>query len=352
MTLCEDIPYINARIRGRKSRLLGLERLRSLARLPSVEELIQGLADTPYASDISRATASEPAHHRAAELALGQNLAQDFSRVRRFTPGIGESPARYLFSCWDLRNLKAVLRGVHAREAPERTGSVCTPGGWVPAPVWAELARSATLEEAVERSISMDLGFREALREGWAAYRKTQLVASLDARLDRQFFGNALNALESLRGAFWNPLEDLIRFDIDARNLSALLEWLHRGERPGRELLIPGGRWTGEPFVRELSIHEDVRETVRQCLLRWIKNAGVEIAHFLEIGQLNVALEILERKAWMLRARRLQGSPLSLDLPIGYIWAKAAEVADLRRAVWGIYLGAPPGWVESGFLTE
>jgi vacuolar-type H+-ATPase subunit C/Vma6 len=268
MTIPEDIPYLNARIRGRKSRLLGLERLRALARSPSVEELTVGLAATPYASDLSRASALEPATHRAAELAFGENLAQDFSRVRQFLPEMGASPARYLFSCWDLRNLKAVLRGVHAREAPERTGAVCTPGGWIPPSVWAELARSGSLEEAVERSVSMDLGFREALQEGWAAYRQTHLVASLEERLDRQFFGNALRALESVRGACWRPLDDLIRFDIDARNLSALLEWLHRLEQPTPELVVPGGRCTGERIVRELSSDADLHATVRRCLVR------------------------------------------------------------------------------------
>jgi len=351
MSLGEVLPYMNARLRARKSRLLGAALLRALASTDSVSAALSRLGETPYGPALLRATSSAEADPAtAADEALRRTLAEDLTEIRGFSTELITSPARYLFAAWDLANLKAVLRGVRGGAPPEVVVRACSPAGFVPAAVWAEIASAADLGESVARAATMELEFRPGLRQGWADYSRSKDPADLEAALDRHFYRRAWEASASARGGLWEPLRDLIAFDIDHRNLSALLERVARLGEIGTAPLA-GGKLTGPAFWRRLSAVTEPAGLLADVVRGWLGGQGEQTARLLEEGHTDAAADTLERVAWRARARRLRGAPLSLEILIGYVWAKVAEVVDLRRIVWGLHLGLPGSWIEDGLLA-
>src|SRR3972149_5969468 len=91
-----DFPYINARVRAMRSRLLPSARLEELLGTPTMEAFLQGLATTPYASDLQEALvryqglrAVDEALTRdgaGLKLAGGGSLPEE-QRLRFFIPG-------------------------------------------------------------------------------------------------------------------------------------------------------------------------------------------------------------------------------------------------------------------------
>ncbi|GAB4271316.1 MAG: hypothetical protein Kow0092_26000 [Deferrisomatales bacterium] len=350
MGLSESIAYVNARLRARKSALLGREGIRRLAAAPGVEEAVRGLADTPYGPYLLRASARETEPVLAAEAAFGEHLADEAAQVRRFCPEMAEPPGRYLFSTWDLENLKTVLRGVRARERADRVVAACTPSGWAPEAVWAELAQSASVTEALERAASMAWEFRPALRRALRAHRADADLSAVEEALDAAFYPQVCRAARQA-GGFWRPLAEAMAFEVDLRNVGAALEWLARLERLPAQRVLPGGARTGPPWVRALASREDPAAFLARGLRVWWGAPGARAAAELEAGRFAAAGEALDRAAWTLRCRRLGGDPLSLDLLVGYLWTKAAEVSDLRRVVWALHAGLPPEWAEASLRS-
>ncbi len=341
MGLPEQVGYVNARLRARKSRLLGQPLLLALGEAASVEEMIERLRRTRYGAQLSVASFRETRPLVALDLAVGRTLEEDLAAIRRFTPDLAATPAAYLFRWWDLRNLKVVLRGVQGRRAPEEIEGACYAVGWVPMALWRELAASRTLEAAVDRGVVLDVPGRDELTEAWPEDAARGSLSPLEVALDRGLAARTLGQLSELTDPFWSPVEELVRFDLDVRNVGCLLECWARSEAPRRGELLPGGRWTEEAFRRGAEGQKDLTPLLTDRLPRWAGAEGTAVVQEMASGRPEHALRVFRAWAWEWRARQLRGNPLSLSVLVGYVWSAVVEAARLRQLAWALHVGLP-----------
>lgn len=346
MTLPEQIGYVNARLRARKSRLLGDEVFRALRESASVEEMIDCLRSTRYGAQLAIASVRETSPLRVVDLAVARTLEEDLETIRRFVPGLSSTPAAYLFLWWDLRNLKVVLRGVQGRRRSEEIAAACYAGGWVPAALWRDIAASRNLEAAVGRVAVLDIPGKRAVVEAWPDAASRGTLAPVEAALDRGLAEETLSQLAGLSQPFWAPVEDLVRFDLDARNLGCLVECWARSEAPLHGELLAGGRWTEASFRRAAEEAPDLAPLLAEHLPRWAGEEGARILLWMSAGRPGQAQGALREWSWGWRRRQLHGAPLSLGVLVGYVWYAVTEAARLRQLVWRLHVGLPAGEPE------
>jgi vacuolar-type H+-ATPase subunit C/Vma6 len=338
MVLPEQIPYVNARLRARKSRLLGRGLLRELARSSSVEAVTKKLQDTPYASHLDRSRSLFKKHEDGAEYAVNAALAEDLDGVKNFSSARG-TPVEPLFTRWDVSNLKAVFRGLHGHLPSGKILSSCTLAGWIEWAVWTELAAAPGLKEGVELAATLRLVPLSVLREGMGVYQRTRQVRALESALDRWFYAEARLPLQTRAGksSFWRPVDLALEAEVDEGNLMRVVEALFRRKPPQ---LIEGGAWPWKKLLPKLA------ETATPFTLlsdevgrRLASPDSGEIALNLADKLEGPTLGALERAGWRSRIKLLTGDPLSVELIIGYVWARVAEAIDLRRVIWGVHFG-------------
>jgi len=107
-----DYGYINARMRGMKSRLLSHRALDDLIMKPDLESLIADLENSPYREDIIEAK-GKAAGIDCIENALRQNFIRTFRKIQGFSKQEVEA-GQYIgifLHRWDVQNIKTILRG-------------------------------------------------------------------------------------------------------------------------------------------------------------------------------------------------------------------------------------------------
>ena len=107
-----DYGYINARMRGMKSRLLSHRALDDLILKPDLESLIADLENSPYRDDIIEAK-GRSSGILCIESALRQNFIKTFRKIQDFSKQEVEA-GQYIgifLHRWDVQNIKTILRG-------------------------------------------------------------------------------------------------------------------------------------------------------------------------------------------------------------------------------------------------
>ena len=136
-----DWGYINARMRGMKSRLLDRHALDTLILQPDLDALIGELEKTPYRDDLIGAK-GKYAGIPAIEDALRTNVVRTFQKVLDFAKK--EEADRYIrifLHRWDVHNIKTILRGKNIHATNDEIKSCIVPAGELDEMTLTELIR-------------------------------------------------------------------------------------------------------------------------------------------------------------------------------------------------------------------
>ena len=123
-----DFPYINARVRAMKSRLLDPGRMEELLAVPTLDAFIQALNNTPYGHDLQEAL-SRYATLQAVDVALARNFYNTTTKVLSFADGKPRALIEVVLMRWDLINLRIILRGKHSGVHQDDIASSLIPAG-------------------------------------------------------------------------------------------------------------------------------------------------------------------------------------------------------------------------------
>ncbi len=191
-----DYGYVNARIRGMKSHLLGRNFYEQLIKLEDLYSMITELEKTPYKKELDECVAREQVEPGDIDEALKRNLARTFRKVLSFMAGEPRKLTGILLARWDLHNVKSILRGKHigaagdpARQLSPRPGGTMAamgavvagateeeiyksliPAGEVDIPFLAELAKQPDVKSVVDLIVTWDLPYAKPLRKSLPKY--------------------------------------------------------------------------------------------------------------------------------------------------------------------------------------
>lgn len=317
----------NARIGARRARLLDRAALHELLVRPTTEARVERLRALPLGAALPAAPSGGDLLGHV-EQALRTALALEAVRLVAAAEG---ARARRLLEAWlalgEAEAVKAVLRGVAAGAAIDRTVAAAPPVPGLPAAALRFAAAAASLEAAVDALGSVGCGLATALREALPGDPEAGLLP-LEIAADGAALGRARQAC---RGSgedgrvLARHLEDLA----DARNAATLL--VLAGAIPRPAPWVDGGRrWDAARLDRLARAGADgARDAVADGF--GVPRAALDTAWSAER-----ALEAAAVRSLRLEARR---RPLSIAVPLAYLAARREELRRVSLVLRGAALG-------------
>ena len=339
-----DFPYVNARVRAMRSRLMPPGQLEELLGAPTMDGFMQGLSSTPYSFDLQEALLRYEGLR-----AVDEALAQSLSRTTRTILGFADGRARDLISLvllrWDLANLRVIVRGKHAGRPTDDIVQALLPAGTLSAVVLKEMAGYSDVTALAGTLESLDHPLAGPLAQSVAAYAKTKDVMELELHLDRGYAEFGMRQAKRL-GQDAAVLGEFFQAEIDASNVKTALKLASAdglSEERRLRFFIPGGTVSDRLFAGLSSVQTQAGAWER---LR---------AHRFPIKELPQDLVAFERdldgRIGKALAARYRGDPLGVDIVVGYLAMKVSEVGNLRMIARGKFLGLPREAVRKEMLV-
>jgi V/A-type H+/Na+-transporting ATPase subunit C len=327
-----DYGYINARMRGMKSRLLSHRALDDLILKPDLESLIADLENGPYRDDIIEAK-GHVSGILCIEYALRRNFIRTFRKIQNFARQEAEAEEyiRIFLHRWDVQNIKTILRGKNIHATSEEIADCLVAAGELDEATFRELLRQPDIRAVIDLLATWRIRYAKPLTEAFPEYSKTKDLAILESALDRFYYTDALAAVKD-SGYNTTLIRDLLSIEIDVVNLRTVLRMVrdHVDPEDARKYILPGGKEFDEKnLIRLLSLPtiEDVVKAQAETRYRFLAEIPESIVRTQKISAIEKELErFLIRKgvgAFLL-------DPLSVASVIGYFWAKYNEITNIR----------------------
>lgn len=338
----KDYGYCNARVRGMKSRLLGLAFFERLMEAAEINRTIQLLTETEYASDVDDAIIKgrTPA---SIDEALRQNMVRTFQKVMRFLNPEAQDLIGTLLGRWDLFNIKSIVRGKHIHVSPEEIEDGLYAVGTL-SPIDLRLLASLESVRAVtDTLVTWGSPYAAPLRANMAAYEQDGNLAIVELALDRHYSQWASKRLVG-RGVNVKLALRILGLQIDSVNLLTAFRLLKSdiGDMEPAMFFLTGGAHIGKDLFVQLAGLSDVDEVLDK-LQRTPYGSQLEsvVVRYVEEGSLSVFERALEDYVMRRALASGRGDPLGVGVVISYLWAKQNEVTNLRIIVKGNAVGMP-----------
>jgi V/A-type H+-transporting ATPase subunit C len=326
-----DWGYINARMRGMKSRLLDHRTLDNLVLQPDLDSLASELEKTPYREDLIEAR-GRYSGMPAIEHALRMNFVRTFRKILDFSK---EKEAALYISIflhrWDVQNIKTILRGKNIHVTNEEILDCIVPAGELDEATLTELVRQQDLKSVIDLLASWRIAFATPLTAAFPAFAKSGDLGMLECALDRYYYEDALLAVAapSPNNAM---IRDILSLEVDVVNIKTVLRMIrdHALPEEAESFLIDGGLvLDARKLDRLLALHsiEDAFAMLATTRYRFLTGIP-ETA--LRSQKISVIEKELERYLVRQGTRSFQKDPLSVASLIGYFWAKYNEITNIR----------------------
>jgi V/A-type H+/Na+-transporting ATPase subunit C len=320
--------YVNARVRGLRSRLLPEGFVAEQVDAPSFAAFVAALGQTSYARDLEDAMA-EHAGLAAVDEALARSYLKATDTLLRTATGSARELIALLLRRHDLATLKAVARGRHAgRDADAVLASVLPAGELGPAIVRA-MAEAPDLGAAGQVLALARHPLAEAFRQAAAAYGADRDLLAFEVALDRAFYRGWTEDTARLPAP--DGFRDYVAAEVDATNLRTALK-LRGGDGDARRYFVAGGAGLSA------AAFADIARAPRGEPLPTLGGPLASLSGLASPTEVEVRLHaVLDTMA-----RRLAVDPLDVGLVTDYLRRKERETAQLRLLARGSYYGVPP----------
>lgn len=326
-----DWGYINARVRGMKSRLLDHRTLDTLILQPDLESLISELEKTAYRDDIIAAKGSSSGMN-AIEHALRNNFVQTFRKILAFAKKEeAEQYIRIFLHRWDVQNIKTILRGKNIHVTNDEILACIVPAGEMDEATLTELIRQQDMKAAIDLLAAWRIPYAMPLTASFPEFVRSGDLGMLECALDRFYYEDALATVAG-RGTNNAIIREVLAIEIDVVNIKTVLRMVRDGVEPeqAQKFLIGGGmELDSKALGRLLALHTigDVVAALGATRYRFL--AGLPETVF-EERKISVIEKELERYLVQQGSKSFLKDPLSVASLVGYFWAKYNEITNIR----------------------
>lgn len=326
-----DFGYINARVRGLKSRLLGPDFYAQSLGDASFQAFVGTLAQTGYGRDLEE-TQAQAGGLPAVDAALASSFRRTSRSLLAFSSGWPHELIALLLRRYDLANIKAVARAKHSGRPAEEAQAALLPAG--------EL-KPALLEALVQAPDIAAMGqvlgvaghpLASAVRRAARDYAESGDLFDFELALDRAYHASVMETADEL------PLPPKFRafleLEVAATNLRTALK-LRGSDSSGNDLFVKGGKGAGQQRVIFDAI---VASTGREGLAVLAGTRFAAVADTGSLGEADAAIRaVLDAEV----RRHAAGDPLGPFVVLDYLRRLEGEMARLRLLARGKYYDVP-----------
>lgn len=325
-----DYGYINARVRGLRSQLLGTEFYNEALGTDGFKAFVNTLSQTPYLRDLEEAQARHEGL-RQADDAVARNFYRTTRSILNFSDGDPRKLIVLLLMRYDLQNLKTIARAKHAERDVEDVRQALLPAGELKPAVLDSVAEAADLPAAASALAVTGHPLARAFSRAVSQYASDGDLYQLELSLDRGYYRVIFAELEDTEhpSEFYRYLQR----EVDVTNIRTIFKV--RGREGSAELFVPGGK--------------EIRQQTFEALLADESLQALADTSFSELSEAEHIGEAEEKLRAMLdrSARRLSfKDPLDIGIFLTYLRAKEEESARLRLLARGKFYGVARAQLE------
>ena len=332
-------PYTYARVSAMKSKLLRRDDYTKLLKM-KVNEIAKFLQETEYKKEIDEMAVSFSGIDLI-EISLNKNLVRAFSKLKR----ISEGDLKLLIDAYlhrkDITNLKTIFRGKFTKADDAYIESLLMPVGLLGRDYLLALLKKESIEDMAKAIRFIDLN--DAVK----AFKESGNLFEIENRLDRYYYDTLIKVTRRIptQGELFKAF---LENEIDILNIKTILR-LKREEMPGKEieryLFFSGARLKRHALLR-LANTPDLATVIsmirKHGYAKLIEEGDVRKDKTLIDIEINLNHYLLDRAVLLLHQ-----NPLSIDVILGYMFAKEVEIRNLKTLIKGKQLG-----LDEDFITK
>ncbi|MBP7119860.1 MAG: ATP synthase A1 subunit C [Methanolinea sp.] len=327
-----EYAYVNARIRAMKSRLLDRALLEQLINKPDLDSLIAELEKTSYRGELEKAGILFSGINRI-EVAIRKDLVRSFRTILNFIKGEdAETLITIILHRWDIQNIKTILRGKKIQASPTEIFECLIPAGELDEAALTELVKQPDVKAVIDLLATWGFVYSHPLTLHFKEFTETRDMMVLEYALDTFYYEDALSVIKSDESEDARILKRLIITEIDITNIKTILRVIRDriDHEEARSYFIKGStEFDIEKLTSLVRIGtiEGVLKKLEQTPYQFLTKVPPEYVAVEKISAFEKELEnYLVKKA----ISQFLGDPLSIAIPIAYIWAKYTEVTNIR----------------------
>jgi len=326
-----DWGYINARMRGMKSRLLDRRTLDALILQPDPDSLIGELEKTAYRDDLIEAKGRYTGIP-AIEYALRTNMVRTFRKILAFAKK--EEADRYIrifLHRWDVQNIKTILRGKNIHVTNDEIKSCIVPAGELDEATLTELVRQKDPRAVIDLLATWRISYAQPLTAAFPSFARDGGIGILETALDRYYYADALAAVAG-PGPNNALIRQVLATEIDVVNIRTVLRMVRDRVEPAEAaaFLVDGGRDLDKKALFRLLALPSIGDVVAALAATRYRFLAAVPEEAIRAKKISAIERELERFLIREGAGSFRGDPLSVASLVGYFWAKYNEVTNIR----------------------
>lgn len=343
--------YSNARVHAMKGLLLKKEFLKELARVRSVDAVVEMLERTYYKDNLVKLSM----HYRGSDLvqiATAFHFAEIVGKLERIAPEADRKALYAFLTKWDIINAKSIL---NARRIGKKYSEVAP--FLIPIGSFTESEIKGLLEGGGDvflkfakthlgrRIISSKLVWSTEIEKLFIGGMGSAEMAKFEALLD-SFYYSLFSRPERFADSELAPMLKIFRKEIDMKNMSIIARLKRHGITAPAELqkyFIGGGLKQFSAFMPVIEVKKEeemLKIAAKQFELKNVPSSQVEFE------------TMLNNKLASAKTGAFYRSVLSLGTILGFLFLKEEEINNLRKIAVGKEFGIPDAKIVEMLVVE
>ncbi|MCX8146924.1 MAG: ATP synthase A1 subunit C [Candidatus Woesearchaeota archaeon] len=334
-------PYTYARISAMKSKLLSRDDYNKLLKM-KISEIARFLQEMGYKKEIDE-LGVRYAGVELLEHSLKRSLVRDFIKLKIIAEddNLRQIMVEYMKRN-DIYNIKTIIRGKFTGENEEKIKELLVPVGVLDEAFLLGLLKK-DFEEILKIAQSLFSIDNESFKEAYSSLKENNSLFEIENLLDHTYYSQFFKFADRMP-VQGNVLKEFIENEIDTLNIAVLMRLKKEGmaKKDIEKYLFYAGAKITKEMLRKLSESENLKE----FLDRLSRISGFGFVRQISEKE-DYIIEILLKKRLLNNAiLLLHKNPLTIDIILGYMFAKEIEIRNLMTIIKGKQLGFEESVIE------
>ncbi|MEK6942735.1 MAG: ATP synthase A1 subunit C [Nanoarchaeota archaeon] len=337
-------PYTYVRTSVMKSLLFKKEDYQKMLKM-GFSEIAKQMQDSNYKKEINELAANYSGSDLL-ELALNRSLANSYKKLLRISPNSLDVLIKEYVKRKDVEDIKTIIRGkLTGATNTEITNSI-TGAGILEYSFLISLLKKDSIEEILKANRMVELS---AFKEGLKELKEKNSIVAIENVMDKYYYSSLAEFSKTLPKE-GHLFRNFIQKEVDAMNILTLfrLKKAKFSKEKIKAFMIPSSGKIKMSKLADLANVEDFGELAKAFAKTEYGNAVSEgIEEYKKAGSL-IKLETgLYKHVLRQSMLMLHQHPLSVDVILGYMFAKEIETRNLKIIIKGKQLKLKEDFIEN-----
>jgi len=330
--------FVNARIRGMKSRFISIGVYESLIQVNSYPDFIKILSGTYYGSVIAKHSPTAVPSPDELALILSQDFVNVSANLSRSLTGKVRKFTDTFLEMFFAESIKSIIRGIHVGLETDEILRFSVPSSSADMSLFQTLVNASSVNKMIDLLPQWDL--KVALLTRFPSYQEFDSTAPLEVAVEEWYLRKVVDALKDFSKDEQKRVFDILDSRVILRNvLTGIRATLLGFEQRALELsLVRFSR--AQQLTDAIASSKTWREVIAKLDNTRFAQFGGRIARMYEdtddLGDVELAIEDFIAQRIKLQ---LTAFPFHLGTIIGFFSLKQYEVRNLRSIAVGIERG-------------